>query len=91
MRLMWWRILSINPYIQDPPRPDTREVLHKAMEYGIEVKMITGDHVAIAVETAKALGIGHNIVNAAGLPGLDANGKPPADLIKVGRCRLTPG
>jgi hypothetical protein len=26
----------------DPPRPDTREVLHKAMEYGIEVKMITG-------------------------------------------------
>ena len=29
-------------------RPDTRETIHKAMEFGVDVKMITGDHLLIA-------------------------------------------
>ena len=76
-----WRMLGVLTFL-DPPRPDTRATLHKAMEFGIDVKMITGDHTAIAKETARVLGIGTNILNAVGLPSLGADGKPPADLDK---------
>ena len=76
-----WRMLGVLTFL-DPPRPDTRATLHKAMEFGIDVKMITGDHTAIAKETARVLGIGTNILNAVGLPSLAADGKPPADLDK---------
>ena len=31
------------------------------MEFGVDVKMITGDHLLIAKETARVLGIGTNI------------------------------
>jgi H+-transporting ATPase len=76
-----WQMQGILTFL-DPPRPDTKETLHKAMEYGIDVKMITGDHTAIAKETARQLGIGTNILNAIGLPNLDAEGRPPKDLDK---------
>ncbi len=42
--------------------------------------MITGDHVLIAKETARMLGMGTNIKDAKGLPSLDAEGKAPKDL-----------
>lgn len=45
----------------DPPREDTAETLHRARELGIRVIMITGDQRAIAVETARQLGLGTNI------------------------------
>ncbi|KAL8454288.1 hypothetical protein Emed_000397 [Eimeria media] len=56
-----WRLCG---YISlfDPPREDTKETLNKARQLGIKVKMVTGDQQAIAVETAKLLGIGTNIV-----------------------------
>ncbi|KAL8276033.1 hypothetical protein Esti_000027 [Eimeria stiedai] len=56
-----WRLCG---YISlfDPPREDTKETLSKARQLGIKVKMVTGDQQAIAVETAKLLGIGTNIV-----------------------------
>ncbi len=76
-----WQMQGILTFL-DPPRPDTKATLHKAMEFGIDVKMITGDHTAIAKETARQLGIGTNILNAVGLPSLDAEGKPPKDLDK---------
>ena len=34
---------------------------------GVKVKMVTGDQLAIAQETAKKLGHGHNILDAGGL------------------------
>ncbi len=34
---------------------------------GVHVKMVTGDQIAIAQETAKQLGMGTNILNASGL------------------------
>jgi len=40
----------------DPPRIDTKEVIEKVRNYGIMVKMITGDQMAIARETCKQLG-----------------------------------
>lgn len=45
----------------DPPRHDTKETIHNLVNAGIEVKMITGDHLNIAKETAKLIGMGVNI------------------------------
>ena len=45
----------------DPPRDDTEETINQAQAHGVEVKMITGDQRAIAIETARRLGMGTNI------------------------------
>jgi H+-transporting ATPase len=45
----------------DPPRDDTAETIRIALTLGVEVKMITGDHVLIAKETARQLNMGTNI------------------------------
>lgn len=45
----------------DPPRHDTKETIHRAISYGVEVKMITGDHLLIAIETAKMLDLGDRV------------------------------
>jgi len=45
----------------DPPREDSAETIKTAESMGMSVKMVTGDHVAIAKETAKTLGLGTNI------------------------------
>ena len=53
----------------DPPREDTKktiEFLHKA---NVSVKMCTGDHQNIAIETAKLIGLGTDI-----RPGSDVRG-----------------
>jgi len=41
----------------DPPRPDTAHVIAKAAEFGVEVKMITGDEINIAIEMCKTIGL----------------------------------
>ena len=46
----------------DPPRHDTKQTIEDARRMGVDVKMITGDQRAIAVETARQLGLGINIV-----------------------------
>jgi hypothetical protein len=40
----------------DPPRHDTKWTVERSYEYGVGVKMITGDHIAIAKETCRVLG-----------------------------------
>ena len=45
----------------DPPRPDSKEAIEEAKARGVEVKMVTGDNVAVARYIAKILGIGENI------------------------------
>lgn len=52
-----WEMLGMLPLF-DPPRHDTKDTVHKCMGLGIEVKMITGDHLLIGKETAKMLGMG---------------------------------
>jgi H+-transporting ATPase len=76
-----WTLLGLLTFL-DPPRPDTKVTLQRCMGNGVAVKMITGDHVAIAKETARQLGIGTNILNAERLPNLNAKGKAPKDLDK---------
>jgi len=45
----------------DPPRHDTSKTIQNLVAAGIEVKMITGDHLNIAKETARLIGMGINI------------------------------
>jgi H+-transporting ATPase len=45
----------------DPPRHDTKQTIKNLVEAGIEVKMCTGDHLNIAKETARLIGMGINI------------------------------
>jgi len=58
-----WTFLGIIPLF-DPPRDDAVETLRTAGELGVQVKMITGDQRAIAVETARRLGLGSNALDA---------------------------
>lgn len=59
----FWTMVGLIPMF-DPPRDDTKETIEKIKSLGIEIRMITGDQVAIAKETARMIGIGDNIVNA---------------------------
>eukprot|EP00930_Biecheleria_cincta_P045366 TRINITY_DN31277_c0_g1_i1.p1 TRINITY_DN31277_c0_g1~~TRINITY_DN31277_c0_g1_i1.p1 ORF type:complete len:902 (-),score=173.08 TRINITY_DN31277_c0_g1_i1:106-2811(-) len=54
----------------DPPRPDTHATLKKADALGVSVKMITGDHLAIAQEMASTLGLSGDIEGPETLPNL---------------------
>lgn len=50
--------------IYDPPREDSAETLQMAQDMGVRVKMVTGDHVAIAKEIAREVGLGTNMLSA---------------------------
>ncbi len=52
-----WRYLGTIGLF-DPPRGDSAATLARARELGVEVKMVTGDHVAIAREVAATVGLG---------------------------------
>ncbi|VAW66034.1 Lead, cadmium, zinc and mercury transporting ATPase; Copper-translocating P-type ATPase [hydrothermal vent metagenome] len=43
--------------LYDPPRKDSRKVIADMRNYGVTVKMVTGDHVAIAREVGQLMGI----------------------------------
>jgi H+-transporting ATPase len=58
-----WRFLGLLPLF-DPPREDSADTIARAQEHGIEVKMVTGDDVAIAREIAGRVGLGAGIVAA---------------------------
>jgi H+-transporting ATPase len=50
--------------LYDPPRKDSAETIKTAEEMGLDVKMVTGDHVAIAKEIAKEVNLKTNITTA---------------------------
>ncbi len=47
----------------DPPRKDSKKIIRKVKKMGINIKMLTGDNHAIAVQIAKVLKIGANILD----------------------------
>ena len=61
-----WKFLGVLPLF-DPPRADAKATIATAREMGVAVKMVTGDALAIAKETAKTLGMGADILDAASL------------------------
>jgi H+-transporting ATPase len=56
-----WEFVGIVA-LHDPPREDSLETIKTAKSLGINVKMVTGDHIEIAKEISENLGIGSNIV-----------------------------
>jgi H+-transporting ATPase len=80
-----WSLLGILPMF-DPPRDDSKATIDKANAKGVRVKMITGDDTAIAIETARQLGLGTHIMPAAEVfpKDMDPNNVPPriADAIE---------
>lgn len=80
-----WSLLGILPMF-DPPRDDSKATIDLANAKGVRVKMVTGDDTAIAIETARQLGMGTHIIPAAeAFPkNMDPNNVPPdiADAIE---------
>jgi H+-transporting ATPase len=61
-----WQFIGVLPLF-DPPREDARETIATALAMGVKIKMVTGDALAIAKETAKKLDMGTNILDASSL------------------------
>jgi len=61
-----WRLLGVLPLF-DPPREDAKSTVATAAQMGVKIKMVTGDALAIAKETAEKVGLGTDILDAAGL------------------------
>ncbi|KAL0847000.1 hypothetical protein Bca101_020246 [Brassica carinata] len=47
-----WEFVGLLPLF-DPPRHDSAETIRRALELGVNVKMITGDQLAIGIETGQ--------------------------------------
>ena len=58
-----WLFQGVLPLF-DPPREDAKSTVATAAKMGVQVKMVTGDALAIARETAAKLGMGTNILDA---------------------------
>lgn len=76
-----WELLGIMS-MQDPPRGDTKQTIGEAIELGISIKMLTGDAVAIAKETCRALGLGQNIFDSHQLIGGNMAGSDIRDFVE---------
>jgi H+-transporting ATPase len=61
-----WQFVGVLPLF-DPPREDAKATIATALGMGVKIKMVTGDALAIAKETAKKLDMGANILDAAAL------------------------
>jgi H+-transporting ATPase len=55
-----WQFVGLMA-LYNPPREDSAETIKTARSMGVEVKMVTGDHVAVAKEIASEVGLGTNI------------------------------
>jgi H+-transporting ATPase len=65
-----WHFAGVLPLF-DPPREDAKATIATAKDMGVKVKMVTGDAIAIAKETAKKLDMGTNILDATTLGDLE--------------------
>ncbi|KHF98166.1 Plasma membrane ATPase 4 [Gossypium arboreum] len=65
-----WQFIGLLPLF-DPPRHDSAETIRRALNLGVNVKMITGDQLAIAKETGRRLGMGTNMYPSSSLLGQD--------------------
>jgi H+-transporting ATPase len=72
-----WQLVGVLPLF-DPPREDAKVTIATALAMGVKVKMVTGDALAIAKETARKLGMGTKILDASSLG--DSNKDESADV-----------
>ena len=66
-----WEFLGLLP-LYDPPRKDAGETIKAAIEHGIDVRMVTGDNMAIAKEIAQELGLREDILDADRIPAAES-------------------
>ncbi|XP_039804808.1 ATPase 6, plasma membrane-type-like [Panicum virgatum] len=79
-----WQFIGLLPLF-DPPRHDSAETIRRALHLGVNVKMITGDQLAIGKETGRRLGMGTNMYPSTTLlgdKGSTVNGMPIDELIE---------
>jgi len=65
-------LLGLIP-LYDPPRDDSRQVIAEMRNYGVTVKMITGDNLAIAKEVGRLLNLEQRTIRSAQLSGAAGN------------------
>ena len=65
-------LLGLIP-LYDPPREDSKQVIAEMLRYNVEVKMVTGDNLAIAREIGQLLGLEQRSLRAAQLSGSGSN------------------
>jgi H+-transporting ATPase len=58
-----WQFVGVLPMF-DPPREQAKATIASAVQMGVQVKMVTGDQLAIAKEMSRKLGMGTNILDA---------------------------
>ena len=75
-----WEFVGIIS-LSDPPREDSRETIKTAQSMGVDVKMITGDHIAIAKEISREVNLGTNILEASSI--LDKKGEGKIEEEKI--------
>ncbi|KAE8648914.1 ATPase 11, plasma membrane-type [Cucumis sativus] len=80
-----WQFIGLMPLF-DPPRHDSAETIRRALNLGVNVKMITGDQLAIGKETGRRLGMGTNMYPSSALLGQNKDesisGLPVDELIE---------
>lgn len=85
-----WRYLGLIPLF-DPPREDCAQTIAATRAMGIDIKMVTGDHEAIAKEIAGQLRLGQNIVVAGSVFEHDNEGEQLARIMAAdGFARVFP-
>jgi H+-transporting ATPase len=65
-------LLGLIP-LYDPPRDDSKQVIADMVDHGVDVKMVTGDHVAIAREIGRLLGLQQRTMRSEQLSGTAGN------------------
>ena len=74
-----WEYIGLIPLF-DPPRDDSAETIKTALDMGVKVKMITGDHTAIAKQIAQKVNLNTNIQEASAF--LDKSDKEASKIIE---------
>ena len=79
----------------DPPRSEAIDAVFHSRKAGIQVKMITGDHVATATAIAKKLGLSNSLTRGQGITGSEMKDLEPdafsrAALEKLVFARVNP-
>jgi len=67
-----WNLIGFIPLF-DPPRNDAKDTINEAREAGINIKMVTGDNIAIAKQISSKLGLTSNILSAERLKNPDTH------------------
>jgi H+-transporting ATPase len=74
--------------LYDAPRLDSKQLIHELDKLGVSVKMLTGDALPIAKETAKNVGLGERIVRVSSLK---VNSKKDSCFVEMGMIQESDG